>query len=215
MVNGSRVPLAEQKVGVVDYGTGNLASIVRAIERLGVRAPVTSKPIDMRDVDKLVLPGVGHFGRTMDQLRRRGLLDAIHAAAHVRRIPILGICLGMQLMTAHSEEGDAAGLNWLEGEVVRLRVDDASRYKVPHIGWGRVDASKQHPLFDGVPRDAEFYFAHAYKVDSVARDVIVAESEYSQRFASAIANGNLFGVQFHPEKSHDAGQRLLLNFVSL
>lgn len=207
--------LAEQKVGVVDYGTGNLASIVRAFERIGVRALVTSHPVDMRDVDKLVLPGVGHFGRTMDQLRRRRLLDAIHHAAHSRRIPVLGICLGMQLMTARSEEGDAVGLDWVAGEVVRFEVDDARRYKVPHIGWARVDVAKPHPLFDGVSHDAEFYFAHAYKVDSVATDVVIGESEYSRRFTSAISFGNLYGVQFHPEKSHDAGQRLLHNFVSL
>lgn len=207
--------LSEQKVGVVDYGTGNLASIVRALERLGVRAPVTSKPIDMRDVDKLVLPGVGHFGRTMDQLRRRGLLDAIHTVAHGRRIPVLGICLGMQLMTSRSEEGDATGLQWLDGEVVRFKVDEPRRYKVPHIGWARAQVVKRHPLFEEVPEDAEFYFAHAYHVTSVDRNVVASESEYSRRFVSAIASDNLFGVQFHPEKSHHAGQRVLLNFVSL
>lgn len=204
-----------QEVGVVDYGTGNITSVVRSLERLGVRAVVASSPADLEHADKLVLPGIGHFGRTMEQLRRRELLTPLHEAARVRQIPILGICLGMQLMMTHGEEGDAPGLAWIEGSAIRFRVSDTRRYKIPNIGWSRVAVNKRAPLFDGVAEDAEFYYAHAYTVAAVPPDAIAGESEYSRRFTAAIADGNLFGVQFHPEKSYQCGQRVLQNFVRL
>ena len=209
---------APQRIGVLDYGTGNLASVVRAFERLsvaGVHAVVASRPADLEGVDKLVLPGIGHFGRTMEELRRRELLGALHQAACIRQIPVLGICLGMQLMMTHGEEGNVAGLGWLPGETVRFRVEDTRRYKIPNIGWSRVSVKNRDPLFADVPEDAEFYFAHSYIVDVRAPEIVTGESLYARRFPAAVAHGNLLGVQFHPEKSHHAGQRVLQNFVAV
>jgi len=206
-----------QHIKIVDFGMGNLHSVVRKFDRIGGRATasLTSDPADIVRADKLVLPGVGHFGRAMENLRSLQMIDALNEAALVRKIPILGICLGMQLMTRRSEEGGVAGFGWIDADVVRLRVKDTLRYKVPHVGWCRVAIRRESALLKEIPDGAEFYFVHSYTLRVNEADVVLCESDYARSFPSAIEDGNLFGVQFHPEKSHRLGDRLLENFVEL
>jgi glutamine amidotransferase len=202
-------------ITIVDYGMGNLGSVRRKLEQLDVLAEVTADPDAVKRAEKLVLPGVGHFGEAMSNLKRLGLYEALVEAVLERRVPVLGICLGMQLMARRSEEGSSEGLGWIDAEVVRFAVPDRSRYKVPHIGWGRISVRKQSRLLRGIADDAEFYFVHSYNVRTCAPEIVLADSEYGHDFVSAVERDNLFGVQFHPEKSHHAGALVLRNFVEL
>jgi glutamine amidotransferase len=202
-------------IAIVHFGMGNLHSVRRKFDRLGVTTTVTSDPSLLLSADKLVLPGVGHFGQAMENLRSLNLLDALEEAVRVNRIPVLGICLGMQLMGTHSEEGDAEGFGWIDAETIRIRVPDPLRFKVPHVGWARIAARKESALLQGLREDAEFYFVHSYNLKVHSPELVLCESEYGNVFPSAIEHENLFGVQFHPEKSHADGERLLKNFVEL
>jgi glutamine amidotransferase len=204
-----------QQITIVDYGMGNLHSVRRKLERVGARAIITADPDLVAKADKLVLPGVGHFGQAMDNLRRLHLVDALHEASRVRQAPTLGICLGMELFGRWSEEGDVEGLGWVEADVVHFRVADPVRHKVPHTGWNGVTVRKDCALLRDLSARAEFYFVHSYYLACDREDLVLCETEYDCLFTSAIACGNLFGVQFHPEKSHDTGELLLRNFAAL
>lgn len=200
-------------VTVVDYGMGNLHSVRRKLERIGARVTVSSDPGAVASAEKLVLPGVGHFARAMQNLADTGLRPALDEAALTRRAPILGICLGMQLFAQRSEEGDVAGLGWIDADVVRFRPEDPVRQKVPHMGWNQVVPQRACALLEGIGDQAEFYFVHSYHF--VCRDPrdVIGQTEYVYPFASAVLRDNVMGVQFHPEKSHAAGERLLRNFL--
>lgn len=202
-------------VVVVDYGMGNLHSVRRKLSAVGATPVVTSDPARVASADKLVLPGVGHFGKAMRTLAESGLREALDEAVQKRRAPILGICLGMQLLARHSEEGDAEGLGWLDADVVRFRVEDTLRFKVPHMGWNRVDVVRDCALTRDLGPGPELYFVHAYHL--VCRDPadILGETEYGYRFPSAVARGNIYGVQFHPEKSHGTGRVILRGFLAV
>lgn len=202
-------------VTIVDYGSGNLQSVRRRLSALGANVLISSDPHEVATAERLVLPGVGHFGKAMETLQQNGLDDALSEAVLSRGTPILGICLGMQLMAASSTEGDAHGLGWLKGHVVRFNVADRLRYKVPHIGWNQVRRTKASALIAGIPDLAEFYFVHSYHYvpEDGAEELLVAD--YSYPFSCGIEQGNIFGVQFHPEKSHEVGAKLLGNFVRL
>ncbi len=203
------------RVAIVDYGMGNLHSVKRKLDRIGVHPQVTSAPDELLQADKLLLPGVGHFGKAMEHMNTMGLVPALHEAVVVRKTPILGICLGMQLFARHSEEGDAEGLSWIDADVVRFAVDDPRRLKVPQMGWNGVRVARSSALLDGVTEQTEFYFVHAYHL--VCRDSadVVCQTDYGYPFISVVERGNVYGVQFHPEKSHDAGEALLRNFLYL
>jgi imidazole glycerol-phosphate synthase subunit HisH len=201
-------------VSIVDFGMGNMHSVVRQLARAGVAPRVASRPEDVSKATKIILPGVGHFGQAMKNLRERDLIGALDDA-RARAVPILGICLGMHLMMRRSEEGDADGLGWIDAEVSRVRVPDSRRFKLPHVGWTRVARRPTSVLFEGIDDETEFYFVHSYAARVANDDLVVAETEYGSRFPSAIEVGNLFGVQFHPEKSRDSGARLLRNFLAV
>jgi len=202
------------QIAIVDFGMGNLHSVQRKFIRIGARTTITSDPDVIGRSDKVVLPGVGHFQRAMENLRQMRLLEALNDA-RARRIPVLGICLGMQLMANRSEEGDADGLGWLDAKIVRFKVDDTIRFKVPHIGWNETAQKKKSALFKNIPDRAEFYFVHAYHLVANHEAIVLCETEYEYRFVSAVESENIFGVQFHPEKSHDVGESLLQNFIGL
>jgi glutamine amidotransferase len=206
---------ARARVAIVDYGMGNLHSVKRKLDRIGVDSHYASAPEDILGADKLLLPGVGHFGKAMEHLGALGLIPALEEAVRLRRTPILGICLGMQLLACRSEEGDAEGLGWIDADVVRLTVDDPRHFKVPHMGWNSVRVERRCALVEGVTEQTEFYFVHAYQM--VCRDDadVVCRSEYAHTFTSVVQRENVYGVQFHPEKSHDAGEALLRNFLAL
>jgi glutamine amidotransferase len=200
---------------IVDYGTGNLHSVRQCLRRIGVEPVVSSAAADIVACDKLILPGVGHFGRAMEKLSDLGLIEPLHTAVLERKKPILGICLGMELMARKSEEGNAEGLGWFDAEMTRFKTSDPLTYKVPFIGWNKVSAKKESSLLKGIAEDAEFYFLHSYFMEVSDRSDILNETVYENTYPSAIERDNIFGVQYHPEKSHDAGTQLLKNFIEL
>ncbi|HEX2032201.1 MAG TPA: imidazole glycerol phosphate synthase subunit HisH [Actinomycetota bacterium] len=195
------------RVAILDYGMGNLRSVARAVERAGAEPVVTPDAAAVARADALVVPGVGAFGACMANLRRAGLEGAIHDFATSGR-PLVGVCLGMQVLFDHSEEGDARGLGILEGDVRRL----PDGVKVPHMGWNDVRWTADHPLVRGLADGTRFYFVHSYVCDP-AEDVGVGEAEHGRRFAAAVARDNIFAVQFHPEKSGEAGLEIYRNLV--
>ena len=203
------------KVVIVDYGTGNFLSVKKTVDRMMVDSLVTSHAKDFADADKIILPGVGHFGTAMSNLNRLDLVAPLNEAVLGKQIPVLGICLGMELMARHSEEGDVPGLGWLDAVSIRFRHSDTARYKVPHIGWNQVSVKKKSRLMNDVSALAEFYFLHSYYLKINDPSCLLGETEYETIFPSAIETENVFGVQFHPEKSHDSGRRILENFIRL
>jgi glutamine amidotransferase len=194
-------------VAILDYGMGNIRSVSKAVDRAGGRPLVTSDPGEAAGADAMVVPGVGAFGACMEGLRERGLDRAVLEFAEGAR-PLLGVCLGMQVLFERSEEGDATGLGILRGGVVRLPSD----VKVPHMGWNEVEWTSRPLLVEGLNGDVRFYFVHSYACVP-EEPVTVGETEHGVRFAAAVARDNLFGTQFHPEKSGDAGLRIYENLV--
>ena len=205
-------------VAIIDYGMGNLRSVAKAIEHVapGHEVFVTSDPERVAAAERVVFPGQGAMPDCMRELDARGLRPAVLAAAASK--PFLGICIGQQMLFAHSAEGNVPGLGILPGEVVRFPEDrmqaaDGSRLKVPHMGWNEVWQSGPHPMWDGIPDGERFYFVHSYFVAPADPALTAAETDYGLRFTSAVARANIFAAQFHPEKSAAAGLRLLANFI--
>jgi imidazole glycerol-phosphate synthase subunit HisH len=201
-------------IAIVDYGLGNLRSVAGAVERLGYEPLVTSDPSSLAEAEKLILPGVGAFGDGMKNLRERGLVEPLDRLVLEERKPVLGICLGAQLMAARSEEfGDHEGLGWVDASVRRIEPADRS-LRVPHVGWNELYQDGESLLFDGV-RDRElFYFVHSFYIDAAATSDVKGWCEYGGRLAAVVERGNVFGTQFHPEKSQLAGLTLLGNFLA-
>lgn len=203
------------RVVIVDYGLCNLDSIARAVEECGGRPCVTDDPRDLADADSIILPGVGSYGDAMANLREKRLDEAMAEQVKGNGVPFLGICLGMQLMARQGNEGrGASGLGWIDGEVRKLE-PAAPGERVPHVGWNEVEPVADAPLFAGIAPGIDFYFVHSYHLDDVEADDVQGRTPYCDGFVSAIARDNLFGVQFHPEKSQKAGFRLLANFLRL
>lgn len=199
---------------IVDYKMGNLHSVKQKLDRMQIESIISSDPADVLRASKLILPGVGHFGTAMKNLQELNLLDALHEAVLEKQTPILGICLGMQLMAKWSEEGDVAGLGWIDAEVVRFQFEDTLRYKVPHTGWNSISIAKESPIFQDVPDQSEFYFVHAYYMRTANSADVLTYSTYGIRFASSVSKNNIVGCQYHPEKSHEVGTNLIKNFVT-
>ncbi len=170
---------------------------------------------DICKADKLILPGVGHFDTAMNQVMKPGIRERLDNFALHKKKPVLGICLGLQMMAKKSEEGPQQGLSWIDAEVTKLKVTDRHRYKVPHICWNEIKPSKDCPLIRNMVSGSLFYFLHSFYVRPADKDMIAATTEYETEFPSVINAGNLYGVQFHPEKSHQAGFRLLENFLNI
>ena len=207
------------KIAVVDYGMGNLRSVSKALEHVAPSADVvvTSDPRVVAAADRVVFPGQGAMPDCMREMDARGLRPAIVGAARSR--PFLGICIGLQMLFEHSEEGDVAGLGLVRGEVRRFPReamagrDPASRLKVPHMGWNRVTQTVEHKLWTGIGDGDRFYFVHSYFAECADPEIVAGISTYGFPFTCAIARDNIFAVQFHPEKSQHSGLRLLANFV--
>ena len=205
-------------IAVVDYGMGNLRSVAKAIEHVapGAEVEVTSDPARVAVAERVVFPGQGAMPDCMRELDARGLRGAVIDAARAK--PFLGICIGLQMLFERSAEGDTPGLGILAGRVRRfpatgLQDADGRKLKVPHMGWNRVRQVIDHPLWNGIPSDSRFYFVHSYFVEPADTTIIAGTTAYPAGFTSAVAKASLFAVQFHPEKSHAAGLRLLANFV--
>ena len=205
-------------IAVIDYGMGNLRSVAKALEHVAPKAKVvvTSDPEVVAKAGRVVFPGQGAMPDCMRELDARGLRQAVMEAAHTK--PFLGICIGLQMLFEHSAEGDVAGLGILPGRVLRFpaeaMVDErGQKLKVPHMGWNGVHQTASHPMWAGIAQDSRFYFVHSYYVEPSNPELIAAFTLYPFSFTSACARDNIFAVQFHPEKSHDAGLTLLGNFV--
>jgi len=200
------------RIAILDYGMGNLRSVEKALERVGASAEVTSDHERARAADGVVLPGVGAFPRAMERVRERGLDELIAERAEAG-VPVLGICLGMQLIfDSTSELGGANGLSLIEGPVSEL---EAGELKVPHIGWSPVAWRKESRLTDGLAEGEPFYFVHSFAPRPEEEADVLGTAEYGERIACAVERGNVFGVQFHPEKSSGAGLRMLRNFAAI
>jgi glutamine amidotransferase len=200
---------------IVDYGMGNLASVANMFRKGGAQPTISSDPTAIAAATKLVLPGVGAFGKGMEHLRERGLIEPLNDAVLNRRVPVIGLCLGMQLMTRHSEEGQTAGLGWIDAETVRFRFDPPSSLKVPHMGWNHMRLLRDIPLVSGLDDESRFYFVHSYYVNCANPGDTLGVTTYGREFTSAISRENIMGVQFHPEKSHKFGLQLLRNFATM
>lgn len=197
---------------IVNYGLGNPASIKNMIKKAGGRAEITGDLAQISSADKLILPGVGHFGKGMELLKEKGLIEVLDKKANEDRVPILGICLGMQLLTKRSEEADVAGLGWIDAETIRFR-PSSENYKVPNMGWLDVKPRSRNKLFDHLDSGARFYFVHSYFVRCNSENNILASSRFEDEYTSAIIKDNIMGVQFHPEKSHKFGLQMMKNFI--
>ena len=198
-------------IGIIDYGMGNLASVEKAFAAVGHVAQIVRTPKAITDADKLILPGVGAFGSAMENLRHMELLGPLGVALAEGK-PLLGICLGMQLLFRESEEhGLHEGLGVFDGRVRRL----PAGLKVPHIGWNQIRIARESTLLEGIPDSSFFYFVQSYVVDPDDEDLVVGTTDYGETFPSMVARENVFGVQFHPEKSQQIGLRMLKNFGDL
>ena len=202
-------------VVIIDYGMGNIYSIEKKLARLKINSLVSSNHQDIIAADKIILPGVGHFGQAMEKLHQLDLIHVLNEEVLHKKKPILGICLGMQLMALRSEEGNVNGLGWVDADVVKFKVSDKLKYKIPHTGWNEIMIKKESPLMIGIPNLSEFYFVHSYYFKPHRSEDILNETEYEERFVSSIQRENIFGVQYHPEKSHDVGELLFKNFINL
>jgi imidazole glycerol-phosphate synthase subunit HisH len=204
----------ERMITIIDYGMGNLRSVQKALQRIGISTDISSKTEDILAGEKLVLPGVGHFGKAMRTLKDIGMVEALNEAVLRRRIPILGICLGMQLMTEYSEEGDVKGLGWFKAQTSRFSFPK-NTLRIPHMGWNQITIKRNGSLFTGIESHDFFYFVHSYFITCQHPEDVVAETIYGNAFVSAFQYENMFGCQFHPEKSHDAGLKILQTFAAL
>lgn len=193
---------------------GNLRSVEKAFHRLGIPCLISSDKDHISKASKLILPGVGHFAKGMEELKRLDLVGPIEEKVFNSKTPILGICLGMQLLTSFSEEGGVSGLNWIDARTVRFPAGN-TKYRVPHIGWNTLELEQESPLFASVEQTHGFYFVHSYYVETNDQSVVAAQTEYGVEFVSSVCKENIYGVQFHPEKSHSAGLSILRNFAQL
>ncbi|RUM98856.1 imidazole glycerol phosphate synthase subunit HisH [Pseudaminobacter arsenicus] len=200
-------------IAIVDHGYANIRSVDRMLRRMGHLPIIADRPSDLRNVDRIVLPGVGAFNGPMHRLKELGLIDALHEHAIIRQRPILGICVGMQIMTNRSEEGAAEGLGWVDGECRKFTPDSEHRLRVPHMGWNKVDAQPRAELFR--ERESKFYFVHSYYVSLADQSLIAAKCTHGVDFCASFQKENIFGVQFHPEKSHRYGMALLKAFMDI
>lgn len=204
-------------MGVVNYGLGNIGSIVNMLKKIKAPCSLISNPKELEGIKKIILPGVGSFDAGASNLKATLLWDAIKVKVLDERTPLLGICLGMQLLFNKSEEGKENGLGLVDGEVKRFDFSRTEqKLKIPHMGWNIVTPTKTEPLFSNMPhKEIRFYFTHSYHIVCAKPENILAITQYGYEFTCAVQNDNIFGVQFHPEKSHKFGMQLLKNFAEL
>jgi glutamine amidotransferase len=203
-------------ITIVNYGLGNIKAFVNLYERLNIRTKIAHLPEDLKYAEKIILPGVGAFDYAITQLNNSGMRDELEKQVLINKVPIVGICVGMQIMAKSSEEGQMPGLGWIEGKVKKF---DASKitYKttLPHMGWNNVNPIDDFQLFNNFQDKPRFYFLHSYYFECMNEENVIATTDYGITYASAVNSNNIYGIQFHPEKSHSNGIQLLNNFANL
>ena len=204
-----------KNIAIVDYGMGNSKSVSNMLRKIGFGAFITSIPGDLKKAKKIILPGVGSFDTAINNLQQYGLIDSLTDCAIIKKIPVLGICLGMHLFANNSEEGNLPGLCWIPGQVRKINFSKENTIlKIPHMGWNTVKPSNEDTvLFKDVPQSMRFYFVHSYHFVCDNPENILATCHYGYEFTCAVKKENIYGVQFHPEKSHKFGMQVLKNFV--
>lgn len=201
-------------IAVIDYGLGNVGSICNMLRHISVPYYLESNASsEIFDASAIILPGVGNFKKAMDILDESGMSKILKEAVLNHKIPILGICLGMQLMCNHSEEGDAKGLGFIDANVVKFKFDNSNDFKIPHMGWSEVSIRKNNILTKDLNDSSRFYFVHSYYVNCLDDDDVLMSTNYGFKFTSSFQKNNIFGCQFHPEKSHKYGIQLFKNFA--
>lgn len=199
---------------IIDYGQGNLGSIQNMLRKIGSKSIITSDFEKIEQANKIILPGVGAFDTGMRNLVKLGLVELLHKKVLIEKVPILGVCLGIQLMTNSSEEGLEAGLKWFDAKTVNFNFDEMSgKFVLPNMGWQEVTFKKSSPLFEGMPPNSRFYFVHRYHLQSAKREDVSITAKYGYEYDVGLEHDNILGVQFHPEKSHKFGMKLYHNFV--
>lgn len=199
---------------IINYNLGNPKSIKNMLAYLGIESRISLDHAEITSAERLILPGVGHFQHGMEQLKQLGLIDILKKEVLVNKKPILGICLGMQLLTKHSDEGNLAGLGFIDAQTKKFVLQDTS-LKVPHMGWNTVSFQKESKLIQEVTENPRYYFVHSYYVDCANKEDILFKTNYGGDFVSGFQHNNIFGMQFHPEKSHKFGMELLANFCKI
>ena len=200
-------------IGIIDYGLGNLTSVAGAVIKVGYVPQITSDPIKLADCEKLILPGVGAFGDGMRNLNERRLIGPLSDIVENSKIPVLGICLGFQLFANSSTEfGDHKGLGWIDAEITKFELDDIS-LRIPHVGWNDLEQTTESILYQDIPNEALFYYVHTYRMKANNPSDVTGECDYGGKFPAVIQKGNIYGTQFHPEKSQQHGLTLLKNFL--
>jgi len=202
-------------ITIIDYGLGNLGSIVNMFKKIGVETKITSDIDLINDSEKIILPGVGRFDAAMERIEKLNIKGVLDKKALIDKTPVLGICLGMQLLTNGSEEGEIPGLGWIDAYTYRFSFGESTRSKVPHMGWNLVKKSTSSPVTEGFDDEFRYYFVHSYYVRVKEEQNSILKTKYDIEFDSAIQKDNIFGVQFHPEKSHKFGMKLLKNFAAV
>lgn len=198
---------------IIDYGMGNVSSIKNMAKYLGYECTVSDAISDIETAEKLILPGVGNFGKAMQALTQRNLIPLLNRKAMEEKKPLLGICLGMQLLTNYSEEGNCKGLGWIDAEVKKFTFPSRTDLKIPHMGWDYIDVLQNSKIVENLIENSRFYFVHSYAVHCNRAEQAIASTEYGYSFHSIIQNENVVGTQFHPEKSHKYGMKILKNFL--
>lgn len=203
-------------IKIVNYGLGNVLALLNVYKRLNIPAVVVNTASDLVGASRVILPGVGAFDHAMKLLQLSGMRDVLDELVLSRGVPVLGICVGMQILANSSEEGAMSGLRWIAGSVRKLKnIDESQRLCLPHMGWNDVEPARASMLFEGLEKDARFYFLHSYHFACDSQATVLAETSYGTRFACAVYSENIYGVQFHPEKSHLYGTQLLKNFARI
>ncbi len=203
-------------ITIVDYGLGNIAAFATVYTKANIKVSIARTVEDLRHASKLILPGVGHFDHAMRLLQQSGMREALDEMVLRNKVPVIGVCVGMQMLARASEEGELPGLGWIDADVRAFKSSEGTRsMSVPHMGWNDVKPLSENPLFAELQADARFYFLHSYFMNCDRREDVLAVCNYGADFACAVQSSNIYGVQFHPEKSHRFGDRLLRNFAGL
>lgn len=201
-------------VAIINYGVGNLASISNMLKKAGIKAELTADPDIIRQASKIILPGVGAFDYCMQQFNASGLREMVTKRVFDEQVPVLGVCVGSQMLVENSEEGNEPGLGWIKGRVVKFRTDRLPHgYKIPHMSWTDIHPEGSQPLYAGID-EPRFYFVHSYHIETENPAEVTATADYGYRFTASVGRGHIQGVQFHPEKSHRFGIELYKNFAS-